>query len=123
MKVEVGDYRSIEKGALKGAFSLALSCSEGQGDYVQIISDCKFFSMGDKTWWSLPSKEIKKDGMKTMYIPMVKFNGEKFSEWIKKHVLEQLLATGVESNGVSQAPKITDPNQHKIPSEPSSVWF
>lgn len=82
IKVEVGQYREINKGTLKAFFSLVIY-PEGQK-----ILDCRYFVSGDKRWFSFPQKEIKYiDGRKTEYIPLVSYMNKEYLEQLKTIVL------------------------------------
>lgn len=85
IKVEVGQYRVMDKGSLKAFFSLVIY-PEGQK-----ILDCRYFVQGDKRWFSFPQKEIKyTDGRKTEYIPLVSYLNKEYLEQLKIAVLIQL---------------------------------
>lgn len=82
-EVEILNYRTIDKGALRGSFSLALY---PQG---QTIFECKHFSQGEKEWFSLPQKEIKyPDGRKSQYIPLVTYNNKEYFEKLREATME-----------------------------------
>lgn len=82
IKVEIGQYRVMDKGSLKAFFSLVIY-PEGQK-----ILDCRYFVQGDKRWFSFPQKEIKyNDGRKTEYIPLVSYLNKEYLENLKSAVL------------------------------------
>ena len=84
-EVEVGQYRAMDKGSLKGFFSLVIY---PQG---QKIIDCRYFEQGDKRWFNFPQKEIKyTDGRKTEYIPLVSYGDKEYLEQLKIAVLTAL---------------------------------
>jgi|ERR1700690_446438 len=85
MKVEIGQYKEINKGSLKASFSLVIY-PEGQK-----ILDCKYFVQGDKRWFSFPQKEIKfTDGRKTEYIPYVSYLDKDYLFVLKTAVLDAI---------------------------------
>lgn len=85
IKVEVGQYREVNKGTLKAFFSLLLH------PYGQKIIDCRYFEQGEKCWFSFPQKEIKyADGRKTEYIPYVSYIDKEYLEKLKIKVLKEL---------------------------------
>ena len=82
IKVEVGQYREINKGTLKAFFSLVIY-PEGQK-----ILDCRYFVNGNNRWFSFPQKEIRyNDGRKTEYIPLVSYMNKEYLEQLKTVVL------------------------------------
>ena len=85
VKVEVGQYREVNKGSLKGFFSLVIY------PMGQKILDCRYFVQGDKRWFSFPQKEIKyTDGRQTEYIPYVSYLEKEYLEQLKIAVLQAL---------------------------------
>jgi hypothetical protein len=85
IKVEVGQYREVNKGAWKATFSLVIY-PEGQK-----ILDCRYFIQDSKRWFSFPQKEIKyTDGRKNDYIPLVSYLNKDYLEQLKSAVLNAL---------------------------------
>lgn len=84
MKVEIGKYRPINKGALKASFTLLIH-PEGL-----LLSDCKYFSVGDKEWINFPSKEIKKEGAKSDFIPLVTYLNKDYLNVLREQALTEL---------------------------------
>lgn len=85
IKVEVGQYKEVNKGSLKAFFSLIIH------PHGQKILDCRYFVQGDNRWISFPQKEIKKqDGSKSDYIPLVSYLDKDYLEKLKEAVLGQL---------------------------------
>jgi hypothetical protein len=118
IKVEIGQYREIDKGSLKAFFSIVIY-PEGQK-----ILDCRYFVQGDKRWFSFPQKEIKyTDGRKTDYIPYVSYLNKEYLENLKASVLNALKDAkpqekyGETKNSTSQVTK------NPIPSDTSINWF
>jgi hypothetical protein len=86
-KVEIGQYKAINKGALKGFFTLCID------DNIQFIG-CSYFSKDGRGWFKFPEKEGKaKDGGKAEYFPIIKILNREFLVALEKKVLEALLAT------------------------------
>lgn len=82
IKVEIGQFRIVDKGALKGFFSLAIWPTG------QKIIDCRYFVQGENRWFSFPQKEVKKtDGSKPDYIPYISFINKEYAEALKAAVL------------------------------------
>ena len=95
IKVEVGQYRVMDKGSLKAFFSLVIY---PQG---QKILDCRYFVQGDKRWFNFPQKEIKySDGRKTDYIPLVSYLNKEYLEQLKIAVLDELKNAKPQENHV-----------------------
>lgn len=93
IKVEVSQYREMNKGSLKAFFSLVIY-PEGQK-----ILDCRYFVQGDKRWFNFPQKEIKyTDGRQTDYIPYVSYLNKQYLEQLKASVLAVLLDVKPEGN-------------------------
>lgn len=85
IKVEIGQYREMNKGSLKAFFSLVIY---PQG---QKILDCRYFVNGDQRWFAFPQKEVKyTDGKKTDYIPYVSYLDKEYLEQLKTSVLQAL---------------------------------
>jgi hypothetical protein len=93
MKVEIGQYREINKGALKASFTLVVH-PEGLK-----LMDCKYFISGEKRWFTLPQKEIKyTDGRKTNYLPIVTYLNKTYMKDLEVAVLDLLKSTTPEQN-------------------------
>lgn len=109
IKVEIGKYRAVNKGALKGTFSLVIY------PHGQKLLDCKHFGNASSSWWTLPSKEIKGiDGGKSDFIPIVSYTNKEYSEALKAAVLAKLkehIAT-MSPSGSDEYPTSND----------SSIW-
>jgi hypothetical protein len=118
IKVEVGQYRPMDKGSLKAFFSLVIY---PQG---QKILDCRYFEQADKRWFSFPQKEVKfNDGRKTEYIPYVSYLDKEYLEQLKIAVLTALKdAKPQEAYG--QAKSSSNQGQtNPLPSDASTGWF
>ena len=118
MKVEIGQYREMNKGSLKAFFSLVIHPTG------QKILDCRYFVNGDNKWFSFPQKEIKyTDGRKTEYIPYVSFANKEFLAELQTAVLAALKdAKPQETHGKTQnpAPQTTTA---QVQAEPQATWF
>jgi hypothetical protein len=85
IKVEIGQYREVNKNTLKAFFSVVIF-PEGQK-----ILDCRYFVHGDKRWIGFPQKEIKyDDGRKTEYIPLISYIDKDYGEQLKAVILSKL---------------------------------
>lgn len=116
IKVEIGQYKIIDKGSLKASFSLVIY-PEGQK-----ILECKYFVQGDKRWFNFPQKEVKKpDGQKSDYIPLVSYMNKDYYEQLKTAVLEAIKdAKPLENYG--QKNNTTQRQANPLPTEPSDAW-
>jgi hypothetical protein len=82
IKVEVGQYREVNKGSLKAFFSLVIY---PQGEK---IIDCKYFENGEKKWFNFPQKEVKyPDGRKSEYIPYISYLNKEYLQQLQAAVL------------------------------------
>lgn len=85
IKVEIGNYRPVEKGALKGFFSLIIHPTG------QKINDCRYFEQGDNRWFNLPQKEVKfTDGRKVEYYPIISFMNKSYESALKIAVVDAI---------------------------------
>lgn len=112
MKIEIGQIKVVDKGSLKAFFSLLI---HPQG---QKILDCKYFVKGDQCWWAMPTKEIKKDGLKSDYIPIVSYFNKQYESELKTAVLEELKKQVNDGQG-QEAPK----QKSMVQSNASDIWF
>lgn len=117
IKVEVGQYREMNKGSLKAFFSLVIY-PEGQK-----ILDCRYFVQDEKRWFSFPQKEIKfTDGRKTEYIPLVSYLNKEYLEQLKIAVLTQLKdAKPQEKHGQTQNTSYQG-KANPLPADASFNW-
>ena len=83
MKVEIGQFRWIDKGALKATFTLLIHPEGLQ------MSDCKYFSTEKSSWFNFPAKEIKKEG-KSDFIPLVSYMNKEYLKDLREAVLVEL---------------------------------
>lgn len=94
INVEIGNYRPVDKGSLKGSFHVLVKFSE---DHIVAIYDCKYFVKGDKRWVKLPYKEIK-SGEKVDYFQLIRFKPVELSKQIENIILSQLEASNGTKN-------------------------
>ncbi len=90
VKVEIGQYKEINKGtSLRAFFSVVIY------PQAQKILDCRYFEAGDQRWFAFPQKEVKySDGRKTEYIPLISYGDKAYLERLKKAILEELSKQG-----------------------------
>lgn len=117
-EIEIGQYREVNKGALKAFFSLIIYSPEPYTKQDKIL-DCRYFCQGESCWFSFPQKEVRKPGVeKPDYIPLRSYGDKKYLEQLKIAILTALREQ--ESNGQSNSyQKQAAPLQD----DASSVWF
>lgn len=79
MKVEIKNYRAVNKGAFTAFFTLTIEGIQaninGQCYTLQLdLNDCKYFSKGEARWFKYADKEYKNNQGEAVYSPIVKFN-------------------------------------------------
>lgn len=120
IKVEIGQYRPVDKGALRGFFSVVLF----PGDFQeQKLIDCRHFEQGDKSWISWPQKEIKfADGRKSDYYPYINYVHKDYSDKIKSAIIEALknARQGNDDHSKNQA---NQKQENPLQGDTSSLWF
>lgn len=112
MKIEIGQYRRKDKGALRAFFSLVMH------PHGLKILDCRYFVQGDKRWFSFPQKEIKyTDGRKTEYIPYISIIDKEYLELLKIEILKELKKHDESEQNQSQAAPVQNqaPDDSFIP--------
>lgn len=82
-KVEIGQYREVNKGSLKAFFSMVIY---PQGEKVL---DCAYYVSGDQAWWKFPRKEVLINGKKE-YIPYVSYLNKNYHEQLRMLTLQAL---------------------------------
>ncbi len=113
-EIEIGQYKPIDKGALKGYFSIVEYPSGRK------ITDCSHFSAGDNEWFNFPQRERKyADGRKSDYFPYITFLNREYGDQYKSAVIAAI--KGSQGNNV-------EANTHKKQAAPlqddtSSLWF
>lgn len=98
MKVEVGQYRELKKpGALKAFFTLCIYDETGDAD--RQYTDCQYFVVGERQWWTFAQKVVKaEDGSKPKYFPYTKYMKRSYADQMQETVLKQLQTRSKESN-------------------------
>lgn len=109
IKIEIGQYKELNKGALKAAFSVVIY---PQG---QKILDCKYFTTEDRAWIAFPQKEVKKEGLPTQYIPLISFLNKEYETELKTAVVKALQE---KTNGNSSSTN----TKSTVQSTPSALW-
>ena len=84
--IEIGQYRSVDKGALKGFFSLVIYSPDPFPKSDKMI-DCRYFDNGTNRWFSFPSKEVKHDDKPTEYIPYRSFGDKIYFNELRAAIL------------------------------------
>lgn len=90
------DYRDINKGSVKGAFSIELPTG-------MIIKDCLHFQSGERQWVNLPSKPVMDkegkpkigDNGKPMYAKIINFVTKDAYTDFQNAVMHQLSLSSV----------------------------
>lgn len=118
IKVDIGQYKEVNKGSLKAFFSLVIY------PMGQKILNCSYFVKDNQSWFSFPSKEIKKgDGEKSDYIPYISYLDKKYLENLKIAVLEALkTAKPQEYNDKSYQSKSYKGETDSLQGIPSDLW-
>lgn len=84
MRVEAVDYRTKQKGALQGFFTIILP------EISLKILNCAHFFKNGQHWFNFPQEERKTEDDKPKYFPYVRFLGGPVAEEIKTSVIQQL---------------------------------
>lgn len=85
IRVEIGQYKPIDKGALKASFSMVIH------PHGQKILECKYFNSGSNAWFAFPAKEVKKpDGSKSDFIPLISYGDKAYLAELQRVVLQEL---------------------------------
>lgn len=111
-EVEVGQYKAVDKGALRAFFTLIIYPS------AQKIIDCRYFEKDGQRWFSFPQKEIKKlDGEKSDYIPLISYLNKEYLDQLKVAILAALKEVNPqESNGKAKVQADSRPAYQVRPS-------
>ena len=109
IKVEIGNVKIVDKGALKAFFSLLIH-PEGQQ-----IFDCKYFCKGEARWWAMPQKEIKRPE-KSEFLPIIRYLNKQYESELKSAVLNEL--TKKIRNDEDPAKQ-----EDNLQSEAQELWF
>ncbi len=117
-ELEIGQFRAIDKGPLKGFFSIVIYPRQEK------IIDCTYFISGENRWINLPQKEIKmKDGGKSDYIPIISYpTNKEYMEALKIAALAALKDThNQEQNGKAQS-QTDNRKPDQVRSSPPANW-
>lgn len=117
IKVEIGKYREINKGAMKAFFSVVIH-PEGV-----FFNNCRYFVQGDNRWISFPQEKIEKnDGSKPTFYPLGGYMDKDKDANVRAAILHALKdAKPQERNGQKQ----NNSGQGKanpLPPESPSDW-
>lgn len=118
LHVEIGQFRPVDKGALKAFFSLVIY------PMGQKILDCRYFVNGDNRWFAFPQKQVKyENGRKDEYIPLISFVNKGFLETLKDLVLEKLKdAKPMEYDGKKKNMQNSS-QEGNLQDDASPLWF
>jgi len=108
-EVEVTQFRPMDKGALKGFFTLI----EYNEDYPKgrKTLDCRYFNQGENRWMSFPHKEVTYKGTeKPEFIPLVSYPDKEYFERLKVAALEAI------------EKEHTNGSKGNVPDDPSFNW-
>lgn len=109
IKVEIGQLKTVDKGALKAFFSLII---HPQG---QKILDCRYFQKGESRWWSMPQKEIKRpDKDKSDFLAIISYLNKEYEADLKIAVLTELK---------KQVENVQPKQENPVQSETQELWF
>ncbi len=114
IEVEVGQYREVNKGALKAFFTLI------EYPHGRKTMDCRYFESGTNRWMAFPQKEIKKPGMdKPEYMPLISFLDKEYDKLFKEAIL-----TAIKNHeGTSAQANTYQKQAAPLQDDASSVWF
>lgn len=85
MNIEIGQYKEINKGALRASFSLKV------GEFIFL--KCKYFVTGTNRFWTFPAEEMK--GIppeKSKFFPMIKMPNNEAKKALEDAVLSKFKA-------------------------------
>lgn len=84
MKVNILNYRAVNKGFVKGFFSLEIL------PYGITIFDCCHFHKDGNEWFTFPRKETKKEGQPSSFWPYIMISQTDFHAKLKESTLIEL---------------------------------
>jgi len=114
-EIEIGQYREVNKGALKAFFTLV------EYPYGRKTLDCRYFVSGENRWISFPQKELKKPNQeKPEYISLVSFLDKEYDKSIKAAILTALKDQEEGNHGQTNS---YQKQENKLQDDPSSLWF
>jgi DNA-binding cell septation regulator SpoVG len=106
IKIEIGQYKEVNKGSLKAFFSLVFTDTGLQ------VYDCKHMVTDGRDWIAFPSKEItKKDGTKDFF-PVMKFLNKDYLAELSNAIVAQIKKQVPNDNATS----------NNVQDEPSLLW-
>lgn len=79
MKVEIKNYRAVNKGSMIAFFTLCIDGIQAQinGAWQTLqleLTDCKYFRKDGAVWFKYADREYKKADGETAYAPTVRFS-------------------------------------------------
>jgi hypothetical protein len=114
MQIEIGRYRGVDKGALRGFFELYVP------EFGLKVSDCQHFAKGDQHWFNWPSKELKREDGTKSYFPYLSFNGP-FRTTLDNAVKDAL--KNMQPEPKYAAKTHTPEPESPVQGNPFPVWF
>lgn len=115
LKVEIGKYKSIEKGALKGSFSIVLYPDK------MYMNNLNHFAANSQEWVTFPQQRVPgKEGGKDAYYTHIGYHDKEKEKLIKDTILKELkafLAKGTYESRTEKAP------ESKVQGDSSEIWF
>lgn len=106
IKVEIGRYKAMNKGSLRGFFELLFP------DTGMKITDCKHMNTDGRDWIAFPSKEgTKKDGTKEFF-SLIYFLNKPYLEELTKAIVQQ----------INQQASHDNATKDHVQDEPSLLW-
>ncbi len=112
-EVEIGQYREVNKGALKAFFTLV------EYPHGRKTLDMRYFESGENRWISFPQKESKKPGVeKPEYIPLVCYLDKEYDKQLRIAILTALREQG--NNGQTNS---YQKQEAPLQDDASSLWF
>lgn len=113
-KVEIIQYKAINKGGLIGAFNVALY------PLGIVIRDCKLCSKDGKNFISFPSREYEKDGEKK-YSNYIAFTTQDADFKVKNAILKEI--NNVKLKDSTNASTTSSNRAGNVQGNSSEVWF
>lgn len=100
--MKIINYFPVNKGAVIANFSVQI---EKMGNLI--IRDCTLFEKDGKSWVSLPSKMVEKDGKKN-YFPYISFEDKHMNETFKEKIRHAAEERRLYSNQENKKPDAFD---------------
>lgn len=118
MKVEIKYYRAMEKGSLRGFFTLVVNV--GEADEYMVI-DCRHFESKGAEWFAFPQKtKTNSPSDKPEYISYVRYTSSGYMKELTKAVVDAI-KNQPKSNYVKEAS--SQETAYNVPRNTSSVWI